>query len=547
MEGKVPINEIKKIFFMPADFFREEGFLDRYKKQMSFFSKQIREGTDKEKIKDSLNVFFLASIQSQKDEDVKLEVQLIFFSVLNGYAQQYDSKETYRNIIKAFENEELKQKLFTKFTSRAKIIYAETLFMYHSLLKSESPFYSAEKTQLLIEAKSHIWKVFINHINGTRLNKTDLSECLILLSSILIELSRWYEGLYYLDVAKSHLDHNPNIEYLRANLIDSMKDKTCLDGNYLLILRIIESCNEAIKLPNIMKEQKEQLIKMETAARKFLSDKEITLKKLRIHKGKIAKSFNKYNHYKKFCLENQIFLNEHSFFCTCKLSLKDSLKIETAHKHTKIEWVQQFEKIINVLVSDFIIARHNFYYSQDKISLPGFNIRLMQRKNSTDEIKKALLKNSFKVLYSLLDQIGFGIFKVLEIDFDSKLKTQSEEGKIPKLDFLKMWDENYKLFNEEHFANNFYLNSLYSIAKDLDKSKSAALRGFKEIRNALEHRLLFVTDSASNPSVLEYSKQDLTEKTKILMHLTKSAIYSFTYLIRVQSKLKEPSKKEPQE
>jgi hypothetical protein len=289
-----------------------------------------------------------------------------------------------------------------------------------------------------------------------------------------------------------------------------------------------------------MVQQKLELERIESECRKFLSKNKQPIKVLRNHKIQASETYNNLKNYKKFCAVNQLFLNEHSYFCNCKESTKDNLQIRTNHAHTQIEWVIQFQKLIDNLSIDFAIARYNYYCSLDGTKVSGFTNRI-------ENIKNGLLKNSFKTLYSILDQIAHGVFQVMEIDFENKLKIKfPDEKEKPKLYFLNMWD--YGLFDEKHFIDNYYLISLYSITKDFDRSKFSALSEFKNIRNSMEHKIMHIVDeSASNAfqnSDFIYKREVLLEKTKILMMLTKSAIYSFTYLIRRQSIYKAKEFKE---
>src|SRR5690606_25492490 len=133
--------------------------------------------------------------------------------------------------------------------------------------------------------------------------------------------------------------------------------------------------------------------------------------------------------------------------------------------------------------------------------------------------------------YSLLDQIGYGIFHVFGINPDEELKKKFPDiNQRPKLYFLNMWD--FELLDNQQFRDNFYLISLYSISQDLNNSKYAALKDFKTIRNGIEHKLFQVRAQSEENKVEEgicsYTKDELLEKTKILMILTKSAILSFT-------------------
>src|SRR5690606_2707210 len=142
--------------------------------------------------------------------------------------------------------------------------------------------------------------------------------------------------------------------------------------------------------------------------------------------------------------------------------------------------------------ADFELARSNLYQA---ISANDSDIQFRsenKRHHSLQLKRDSLLKNTFKICYSLLDQIAHGIFEVLEIDIQSHLRNRATaEGKpIQHLYFLNMW-ELYN-FTEEDFKNNLYLISLFSIAKDLDRSEYAPLSIFRQYRNAMEHRFLFI-------------------------------------------------------
>lgn len=533
----------RKVFIFPHDFFIEPNFVSRLKDELAVIRQRIRL-EEKEQVKKYINAFYFACIDTIKDENIRLEIHLSFLELLNTYAHQYDSEQTYKNIIDKFEQPDFKHKVFAKFSVRAKIVYAETLFMYYNLIKFEEPLFSKEKTELLIKAKSYLWKIYIQHIERKKvLDEQHLSHCLTLLSGSLTELSRWFEPLYYLNIAKAHLPQNPNIEYLRAFLLEAIKLKTGLSFNGLLILKIIDSCIEVIKFPHIRKEQKDQLIELERLCRKFLFEKKMPIKKLREHKLKSKQFYNSLNPFKKFCLDNQLFLNEHSFFCNCTKSTRDNIRIQTKFKTKNEEWTEQFEGLIDILVSDFIVARHNYYYSQEDVLAPSLRINTIKRPNAKEGVNNALLKNAFKTFYSLLDQIAFGILKVFDIDYKSKLKELYPETSLKtNVYFLNLWDFNF--FDDEHFANNFYLTSLYSIAQDLNKSDYAALTEFKALRNAMEHKIFRIvpsidTNSIRNKDEMVCTKEELLEKAKILMMLTKSAIYSFVYLIRKEAKYRE--------
>lgn len=541
-ETLLPEN-IKKVILFPVDFFTAPNFIQRFNQQIQVFKQRIKT-EEREKVKDDLNVFYMVCIKSIKDEQTQLQIHLSIFETLSTYAFHYESAETYKNVIGAFENNNLKPKLFSKFPFKSKFLYSETLFQYYNFMYSKEQSFSRENIELLLKAKYNLLRIYTQKLeNRISVSNSDLSHTLTILSGCLSQLSRWFEPIYYLNIAKKEFPNNPNIDYLSALNLQTTINKTCLDYGGQSLLKIIDCCSAVIKNKAAMSQQKEQMRGIKTECLGILRKHKISVQKLRKHKQKYLQSYKKMNAYKKYCYDNQLFLNEHSFFCNCSLSTRDNIEIKTKHAHTMIQWVKQFEKVVDVLVYEFIVARRNFYFSLENTKIDNYDINSIKRSSPTENIKNVLLTNAFKSCYSILDKISFGIFQVMEIDFEKELSKKFEKGKEPKLYFLNMWE--YELFNDTHFQNNFYLISLFSIAKDLDRTDFSALGKFKTIRNALEHKILYIKDDrqAYCETDIVYSKEELTEKTKLLLILTKSAILSFTYLIRNQSKKIEKQNK----
>lgn len=164
------LNDIKEVYFIPEDFFDPDGFLHRIKSELAVIRKRIRT-EPKEKVKNILNVLYLACNKSNLKEDFKLEAILLIFETLLFYAQQYGSIETYNNIIKYFKTGEFKEKLFSKKPIKSKLVYAEALCKYYILIKQNPYQYSQENIEYLIKAKSYLWKLYIHHIDKKNLLK----------------------------------------------------------------------------------------------------------------------------------------------------------------------------------------------------------------------------------------------------------------------------------------------------------------------------------------------------------------------------------------
>jgi len=525
----INIEEYKKAYLFPVSFFDSKNFLTNLKHQLIILKKGI--DTDaREDIKGEINAIYQICYLNITDDKLKNEMHLMFFELFNYYAKKHESEETFENIISIIESKEIKENIFNKYPYKSKIIYSEILLNYYNLLNENSEGkFSTKKIDIIFKCKYYLWKIFSHHSEGKiKLSNLEYSYAISTLSITLAQLSRWFEPSYYLNIAETAYPKNFNIDYVRVLLLEAIKDKTCIDYSYLLILKIIECSEKSIKLSNY-KEQIEQLNDYRSKFLNLLESNKIDINKLKEHKIKFESSKYKINSYQDFCNKNQLVLNEHSFFCSCRQIYNDELSIKTKHPHTQIEWTNKYEMYLNNICADFIIARTNFYDSLENHTQKNFN---KVDKDKQTQISNSYLKNSFKTCYSILDQIGYSVLDALNID--TKKISKEPDSIIPQnLYFLNMWDCN--LFSDNDYDENFYLISLLSIAKDLNKDKYAALDSFKEIRNAIEHSLLLVNEEKSQlPNSI--NRKEFEEKTKILLILTKSAILSFTYFIRIESK-----------
>lgn len=139
----------------------------------------------------------------------------------------------------------------------------------------------------------------------------------------------------------------------------------------------------------------------------------------------------------------------------------------------------------------------NYFKSLDETT---YCIVTNDEKIECDKFKKEDLKLAFGSCYRILDKIALGVLDVLGMDIDSKV------------DFLNMWDSD-NLFDKEFVEINPYLMTLYSIGKDLDRNtKISALSNFKGVRNAIEHKLFFITEKTQKKenNIVYITKKDLT-------------------------------------
>lgn len=513
---------------LPVTFLNEEGFIPRMDQE---FKKIFNTGTDPEKIKDELNYVFLSILNSDLDEKYISAAHIIMLSVLCDFAQKYKREATYKNIFDCIKNPEYAEICRKYYFHKALIVYGKAYFMVYQHAKSINN--SIGNLDLLMIAKANLWKAYLLHIEGkVQFGIQMITECLSLLSMCMADLSRWDEGMHYLNVAARTKDNNPNITYAKVLLLDAFRDKTCNGYNTYLLKKIIDFSEETISGGLAMPEQITQLNGFIDACKNQIATKDITLQKLNEHDKKVAKISAEHDAYTSFCLDNGLFLNEHSIFCRCNDATVDSIKIQTEHKHTEVEKAILMEPIVSALVADFIHTRKNLFDSMDVSVFSSYHKNDLRRINIDFELQCAMLRNAFKNMYGILDKIARGILQVMN----------QKIGDEERIYFNNIWNK----FPDSDYKN-FYLTSLRSIHLDLGYVPEAALQDFKRLRNEIEHKLLVVVrDRSEIESMPEFvtmviTKDELFEKTKILMQLTKSAIHSFVYLVRRQTKLEEKS------
>lgn len=545
-DGQKKTDELGTLLLFQKEFFEKPGFRKRFDHEMKVFRTLISTNGDRDSLKNSINVFTVACFSSIKEEKMLLHMHLEIFKTLSFYAENFKSVQTFENVIRNFENPELKQKLFGKEPLRSSMVYGEVLLKYYGLENEKNEgWFTAAGFDIITKAKYYILKAYTQSVEGkNKLTENEFSYCLVLLAACFMHLSRWFEPMFYLNKLKQRDNDDPNIDYLTALNLEALKDKSCLDYNGQLLLRIHDSCKRTIDNQKIDSRAKVYAKEILEKCVADIQRAKLSIKTLRNQHKRIVEKKRKRAPYFSYCIENQFFINEHSFFCDCGRSIGDSLEIKTFHPHTQLEWVKKFEKLLNCLISDYSLARHSLFQCESASNPVPFFKKENIKNNASLLRKDSLLKNSFKICYSILDQICYGILEAREIDVDQLLKEQRtlEENKRLNIYFLNMWG--LCQFSEEDFRNNLYLISLYSLSRDLDRTDYSALKSFKEIRNAMEHKILFIDDSKHNlgsdfKEGKVISRSELLTKTKLLMVLTKSAIVSFAYLVRRESKIRE--------
>jgi hypothetical protein len=250
------------------------------------------------------------------------------------------------------------------------------------------------------------------------------------------------------------------------------------------------------------------------------------------------KDFNTFSKYRKYVLEKNLSLNEHSLYCHCRHSECDDLSISLygGSKHTNTNF-KIIESYLNRLKSEYSFARLLFYkyetfdkkndsfYYENDYNDASFN------QNETEFLgyKIEHLRASYRILYGLLDKIASAILQYYNITNTNK-----------QIYFESVFHQ----FSELQEQENIHLYALFSMSLDLSQSTDAkevgSLGFYKKIRNKLEHGLLILHKEETNLETMSINIEDFKNFVEELLILTRSAIFSFNYLIRTETIIKRP-------
>lgn len=520
-------------------FFKPEDILNNITLELNTIL-QTRTQINQDEIKLRFNTLSKITFSQTYTKNTILELQIQFLNFLIDYAQYYGSGETFKNIINQLEEKEIKEQISWKYPIEYKNIYAYSLIgKFHAFLDVTKDKFPIAELEYLLQAKFYLTSLIIDHLEEKqKLDELTLQNCRIALSTLLSQLKRWPETMYYIGQSVSKIAEF-QINYLKSITLNCIREETCMNYDGLLLLSIID-CSEYYKsnVKLINPSLQEQMKDVNLSVRKICRGNKISITKLRKHK-KHSKETKHPNNYELFCFENKLYLNEHGFYCGCRQSLKDDLIVKTSHPHTRIVWLNKYNQILEIIKSSYILSRTQYYKSLSSNGLRGYNLNSSNKsKESKIEFRNTLLKSSFRGLYSILDMIGISLLDTLNIDHKKILKERDQTANIY---FLNMWD--LELIDNKSMRRNPFIYTLYTYAKDLDRTKYSALKSFKQMRNSIEHKILIIDNTKNEKKVGDYHYipyEILKKRTSILLQLTKSAIFTYTYYLRRESRFNSP-------
>lgn len=232
--------------------------------------------------------------------------------------------------------------------------------------------------------------------------------------------------------------------------------------------------------------------------------------------------FDKHTEYRKFVLLNDLSLSEHSLYCKCRDASSDNLMIGTLGGSSHLGKPTSFpilDGLVNRLISEFSFSRLLYFHYISGISLTADDVQFSSVSNSDlTGYQIEQLRTSYRIAYGILDKIKNGVSILFETD-SSKSKTSYFEDYFDKCKA------------ELDSKRNRHLTALYSLALDLNR-QHGSFKHFKEFRNEMEHGFLAVNESSTQTGLIRMSQEEIKQLTFDLLKLTRSAIFSFVFLVR---------------
>lgn len=407
------------------------------------------------------------------------------------------------------------------------------LLLFNSELEISNFEYSYDGIEPLLKAKYYLFKLYNLLVEGKVVFdvKTE-SKFISDLVTILVLLSRWNEPFFILSRRKIVSKYNPEfISYLKAHTLNEIAHFTCCTIYPVMTYEMKKFIGQAKLSMETDEVWITQLQKLEQEVDIIIEKNPFNIEEFKNQEQELIKQIDEHNAYRKWVLENHFSLCEHAMYCFCSLSKADDLTIRSKHEHTEIEWVGKFEMLLDRLKGEYNLARYFLYLAEDDSRL-HYNRNDEVRVFSSDSYllntsSSDYLIQSFKSAYSILDKIARAVY--LALDLEQK-----------DIYFHNCW-KRVKTSRVEN--TNRYLFALYSIACDLSEtSKYSAFREYKEWRNLIEHEFFFLSNDSPaanyNNDIMSKSINvvEFKEKSYYMLQLCRTAIFSFTFFIRHESK-----------
>ena len=252
--------------------------------------------------------------------------------------------------------------------------------------------------------------------------------------------------------------------------------------------------------------------------------------------------------YKKWVLDNGLFLNPLNdlFFDTAiahDVTLLPSMLVRDFSAPV-------FQGFYNQIKQEYLTARYLFYCYEHELSGEGIHFSDKGRclVDTFDYpqygFRYEQLKNSFKMLYSLFDKIGYFLNEYLRLGKDKN-----------KVYFKNVWYRNNQIDPNIEELNNNPLRGLYFLSKDLFSNDGKDMEYLEvadpdakriyDLRNNLEHKYCKIHwfkldetegDLCNDTLAFSVTEFELSEKTFRLLRYVREAVIYLSLSVHVEEK-----------
>ncbi len=254
--------------------------------------------------------------------------------------------------------------------------------------------------------------------------------------------------------------------------------------------------------------------------------------------------------YRKWCLENQLFLNPLNDITTKNIAGRDCLFLPTMI--LKFGTPPVYQTIFNQIKQEFVSARHMLYKGLNQNELhysDKDNLQLDTLDYAVYSYGSEKIKITFRMCYSIFDKIGYLLNDYLNLGF-----------KPDKVSYRSIWNvydkktKSYKLNPKIVQTQNWAFRGLYWLSKDLfEKNKEFSsciepeAQELAQIRNFIEHKSFKIIDFGQkgildNGLTYVIERTEFEQKTLNLMKLVRACMIYLSLGINLEEKKKERTK-----
>ncbi|MBU9739466.1 LA2681 family HEPN domain-containing protein [Diplocloster agilis] len=253
--------------------------------------------------------------------------------------------------------------------------------------------------------------------------------------------------------------------------------------------------------------------------------------------------------YRGWAVENSLFLNTLNDLPVAELCFASDV-LQLPSMVVSIDAKPIFHGMFNQIKQEYVYARYQYYSSlqiRDKVHYADKDTHLINFADYPQYgIRIEQIKSAFKFLYGLFDKIAY----FLNSYFDLGIHERDVSFNHIWLTGFGKGKNRYNYKNVLNHTENFALASLYWISRDFydkfEDSPNPRLKRISEVRNALEHKYVKVTNGwfperakgEVDDLALYVTEDELLALTLELLHIVREAIICLSLCVHVEEQKK---------